>query len=139
MEDDEVESYMNSQGMTASEKEKETIEASIHYYWEDMIKVLEDNKEELFSEADIKEIYNGIYEYILKKEYYEDNIVNAFLSGVQVKKSCGGYGNILSIKPDGKLSLCCNIDDVSCEIGDIRKNSIEQIKNSIEKKIIIMK
>lgn len=54
---------------------------------------------------------------------------------MQVKKSCGGYGNILSIKPDGKLSLCCNIDDVSCEIGDIRKNSIEQIKNSIEKKI----
>lgn len=33
------------------------------------------------------------------------------------------------------MSLCCNIDDVSCEIGDIRKNSIEQIKNSIEKKI----
>ena len=93
------------------------------------------DNEELFSEADIKEIYNGIYEYILKKEYYEDNIVNAFLSGVQVKKSCGGYGNILSIKPDGKLSLCCNIDDVSCEIGDIRKNSIEQIKNSIERKI----
>ena len=28
------------------EYEKETIEASIHYYWEDMIKVLEDNKEE---------------------------------------------------------------------------------------------
>ena len=26
------------------EYEKETIEASIHYYWEDMIKVLEDNK-----------------------------------------------------------------------------------------------
>ena len=44
------------------------------------------DNEELFSEADIKEIYNGIYEYILKKEYYEDNIVNAFLSGVQVKK-----------------------------------------------------
>lgn len=28
------------------EYEKETIEASIYYYWEDMIKVLEDNKEE---------------------------------------------------------------------------------------------
>lgn len=28
------------------EYEKENIEASIHYYWEDMIKVLEDNKEE---------------------------------------------------------------------------------------------
>ena len=28
------------------EYEKETIEASIHYYWEDIIKVLEDNKEE---------------------------------------------------------------------------------------------
>lgn len=28
------------------EYEKEIIEASIHYYWEDMIKVLEDNKEE---------------------------------------------------------------------------------------------
>ena len=28
------------------EYEKETMEASIHYYWEDMIKVLEDNKEE---------------------------------------------------------------------------------------------
>ena len=28
------------------EYEKETIEASIHYYWGDMIKVLEDNKEE---------------------------------------------------------------------------------------------
>lgn len=28
------------------EYEKETIEASIHYYWEDMIKVLEDNREE---------------------------------------------------------------------------------------------
>ena len=28
------------------EYEKETIEASIHYYWEDMIKFLEDNKEE---------------------------------------------------------------------------------------------
>ena len=28
------------------EYEKETIEASMHYYWEDMIKVLEDNKEE---------------------------------------------------------------------------------------------
>ncbi len=32
------------------EYEKETMEASIHYYWEDMIKALEDNKEEFEAE-----------------------------------------------------------------------------------------
>lgn len=40
------------------EYEKETIEASIHYYWEDIIKVLEDNKEEFEAK------YSRIHQYI---------------------------------------------------------------------------
>ena len=51
------------------EYEKETIEASIHYYWEDMIKVLEDNKEEpfvLIDTVDAAESSSGQYEYTLK-------------------------------------------------------------------------
>lgn len=43
------------------------------------------DNEELFSEADIKEIYNGIYEYILKKSIMKITLL-MLLSGVQVKK-----------------------------------------------------
>lgn len=73
--------------------------------------------------------------YILEKGYFEDRLLDNYSSAIQPKRSCGAFGNIIAIHPDGTIFMCANFKNLQFSMGNIRKNSVEDICDDLNKKM----
>lgn len=72
--------------------------------------------------------------YLLEKKYFEDNLTGGYDGDLQPKRSCGAYGKILAIHPDGITYLCGNFKETRFSIGNIRTSSMDEIQADIAEK-----
>lgn len=86
------------------------------------------------SYVDKIDIYRGMVQYVLEKEYFSDNIINMFFCAVQVKTECGGYGRTWGIHPNGEIRMCSNLHDENFIIGNIREHTPDHIAEQLNLK-----
>lgn len=89
---------------------------------------LEDN---IFQSKSTLEIYCKVVEYIIEKEYFEENIVSCFSGNFLPQRYCGAFGKILAIHPDGTTYMCNNFKASKYSPGNIIENPMEEIVNNL--------
>lgn len=88
----------------------------------------------MMEEQNILDVYCDILKYFIDKEYFGEKLVGAYLNNLQPRKSCGGFGNILAIRHDGSVYMCGNFDSNSFLLGNIRKDEMGYVLNSLNGK-----
>lgn len=86
-------------------------------------------------ETEILKIYYRAVRHLIENEYYTENLSNSFLLDLQPKRSCGGFGRILAIHPDGTTYMCGNFKSSVYSMGNIRDLSIEDIIKNLNDKL----
>lgn len=76
-----------------------------------------------------------IVQYILEREYLEEELTSNYSSAIQPQRSCGAFGNIIAIHPDGTTFMCSNFKDHQFSMGNIREHSMEELCDDLQKKI----
>lgn len=96
----------------------------------------ENNKnDKVIQERNALKIQVKMIRYILEKGYFEDRLLDNYSSAIQPKRSCGAFGNIIAIHPDGTIFMCANFKNLQFSMGNIRKNSVEDICDDLNKKM----
>lgn len=99
-------------------------------------RALENNiQDEILEARSTLEIQCEIVEYLLEKEYFEETLVAPYMGNLQPKNSCGAFGKILAIHPDGTTMMCGNFKDKRYSMGNILVESMENICMDLNKKI----
>lgn len=94
-----------------------------------------DNNLQYMNEMDILLLYRNIINFIIEKGYENTHLSNLIYSYILPKTSCGAYGNVLSIYPDGELFMCPNLCNSTFNLGNIVKNSTENILSNLEDRL----
>ena len=68
-----------------------------------------------------------IAKYILKQGYENKKIGGAFYQRIQVRNSCGGYGKVMAIFPEGDIYMCQCMEKNQVRMGNILTDSSEKI------------
>lgn len=89
------------------------------------------NKDEINEEDCKLKLYIEILRYILKKGYFEEQMVNIFLFTPQIRRNCGAFGNICAIRPDGQVYMCQNFKFDRYLLGNIRTDTIQNVKKEL--------
>ena len=73
-----------------------------------------------------------IAKYILKQGYEDKKIGGAFYQRIQVRNSCGGYGKVMAIFPEGDIYMCQCMEQNQVRMGDILIDNPEKILKTQE-------
>lgn len=86
---------------------------------------------------DIEKIsmYIDIAKYIVTKGYENKNVAGIFRSHVQVRKSCGGYGKVMAVFPEGNIYMCQSLEKDDYRIGNVMLDSPEELISSLNAKL----
>ena len=68
-----------------------------------------------------------IVKYILKQGYENKKIGGGFYQRVQVRNSCGGYGKVMALFPEGDIYMCQCMEENQVKIGNILINEHQKI------------
>lgn len=90
-----------------------------------------ENKVDHLNDKEILLAYKDVIEHIIEKNYTSKGLLSLITTDLMPKKSCGGYGNVLSIYPNGNTFICPNLGVDTFKLGNIKKNTIEEIKDSL--------
>lgn len=91
--------------------------------------------DEILKERNTLQVQYDIVSYLLKQKYFEDTLTGAYIGNLQPKQSCGAFGNILAIHPDGTTFMCGNFKNKKYSMGNIKYQSIEEICDDLTGKI----
>lgn len=94
-----------------------------------------DNNLQYMDERDILLLYRDLINLIIEKGYENTHLSNLIYSYILPKTSCGAYGNVLSIYPDGELFMCPNLCNNTFNLGNIVKDSSENILSNLENRL----
>lgn len=72
-----------------------------------------------------------IAKYILKQGYEDKKIGGAFYQRIQVKNSCGGYGKVMAIFPEGDIYMCQCMEEKQVRIGNILVDETQKIMQEL--------
>lgn len=93
------------------------------------------NNSFLLTELDRMEIYLDIAKYIYNKGYKGKLLSNIAGQKIQIKKACGGYGQVMAVYPAGNIYMCQSLTDEEYRIGNILTDAPEAVMDVIEKKL----
>lgn len=98
-------------------------------------RAIKNNKsDEILEEKNTLQVQYDIVRYLIKKGYYEDTLTGSYVGTLQPKRSCGAFGNILAIHPDGTTYMCSNFKEKRYSMGNIRFLPIEDICENLYEK-----
>lgn len=89
----------------------------------------------ILEEQNTLRVQYDIISYLLKRRYFEDILVGAYIGNLQAKKCCGAFGNILAIHPDGSTLMCGNFKHKKYSMGNIKTKSMEEICKDLDEKL----
>ena len=89
----------------------------------------------ILEEQNTLRVQYDIISYLLKRRYFEDTLVGAYIGNLQAKKCCGAFGNILAIHPDGSTLMCGNFKHKKYSMGNIKTKSMEEICKDLDEKL----
>ena len=73
-----------------------------------------------------------IVKYILKQGYENKKIGGAFYQRIQVRNSCGGYGKVMAIFPEGDIYMCQCMEQNQVRMGNILSDEPQKILQELE-------
>lgn len=80
-------------------------------------------------------IQYDIIQYFLDKKYFNEVLTKGIIGELHPARSCGAYGKILAIHPDGTVYMCGNFKNERYSLGNIRCQTIEEIcRNLVDRK-----
>lgn len=98
-------------------------------------RAIKNNKnDDILKEKNTLQVQCDIVSYLIKRGYFEDTLTGCYVGNLQPKKSCGAFGNILAIHPDGTTYMCGNFKEKRYSMGNIRLQPIEEICESLYEK-----
>lgn len=71
-----------------------------------------------------------IAEYIYKKNYIQEKLFHFMFKAVQVQDSCGAYGRVLAIYPEGDIYMCQCLENNKFKIGNVLSDDIDQLERA---------
>ena len=83
--------------------------------------------DDILNEKNTLQVQYDIVSYLINKGYYEDTLTGCYSGSLQPKRSCGAFGNILAIHPDGTTYMCSNFKEKRYSMGNIRQKDMEEI------------
>lgn len=99
-------------------------------------RAIKNNKnDDILHERNTLQVQYDIIRYLIKKGYYEDTLTGCYSGSLQPKRSCGAFGNILAIHPDGTTYMCSNFKEKRYSMGNIRQQTMEEICENLYTKI----
>lgn len=86
----------------------------------------------LFSEIDRINMNLDIARYIYDKGYQEKSLFT-MEQPIQVRDSCGAYGKVLAVFPEGNIYMCQCLEDDTYKLGNILKDSPYQVYDNLSR------
>ena len=74
-----------------------------------------------------------IAKYLLIQGYENTKMANGFHQRIQVRNSCGGYGKVMAVYPEGDIYMCQCMEKEQVRMGNILSDESELIMNKLEK------
>lgn len=85
----------------------------------------------IFSESDRIDMNLDIAKYIYAKGYQEKPLFTMGQQPIQVRDSCGAYGKVLAIFPEGNVYMCQCLEDDAFRLGNILEDSPCQVSEKL--------
>lgn len=73
-----------------------------------------------------------IVKYILKQGYENKKMSGGFYQRIQVRNSCGGYGKVMAIFPEGDIYMCQCMEKAQVRMGNILLDKPKKILETLE-------
>lgn len=90
--------------------------------------------DKLLKEHNTLKIQLKIIRYLLKKEYFDEGLTSNYSGDIQPQRSCGAFGNVLAIHPDGNTFMCANFKDKQFSMGNVRKQTMKELCEDLRNK-----
>lgn len=90
---------------------------------------------EILSELDRISMNLDVAKYIEKKGYEDKPLFSMFQQRVQVRTSCGAYGKVLAIFPEGNVYMCQCLESSEYCLGNILEDRAEVIEQNLAQKL----
>lgn len=90
-------------------------------------------KSNILSELELIDMNLKIAEYILLKGYENKKMSGFFFQGIHVRNSCGGYGHIMAIFPEGDVYMCQCIENDEVRMGNIKFDDFNKIMCGLQR------
>lgn len=87
------------------------------------------------TEVDIIEMNLDIAEYILAHNYENKKLSGITDSIMQIRDSCGAYGKVMAIFPEGNIYMCQCLENENFCLGNVKNDSPEEIRKHLMEKL----
>lgn len=109
--------------------------ASLLFRWVSPVGSALNNENKYLLEYDILKVYIDIIDHILEYNIENPNIISLVMRPLQYSDGCAANGRMLSIHPDGEISMCSGLHENSNFIlGNILDLSVEKLLKLLETK-----
>lgn len=85
----------------------------------------------ILSDLDKIEMNLDIAKYIYDKHYEDKPLFSVTQQLIQVRDSCGAYGKVMAIFPEGNVYMCQCLENDTYKMGNILVDSVEQINEKL--------
>lgn len=90
-------------------------------------------KSELLSDEERIDMNLKIARYILDQGYENKKMSHGLHQRIQVRNSCGGYGKVMAIFPEGEIYMCQCMEKEQVSMGNILTDNAETILKNLER------
>ena len=73
-----------------------------------------------------------IAKYLLEKGYENKRMADGFHRRIQVRNSCGGYGKVMAIYPEGDIYMCQCMEKKQVKMGNILTDDEQMILSTLD-------
>lgn len=81
-------------------------------------------------------VYWETAQYILCKGYADSKAASAMIPKIQVESSCGAYGRVMAIFPEGDIYMCQSVEGLSdFRLGNVKEDSLQDIREMFQRKL----
>lgn len=91
------------------------------------------NNSEILTDIEHIDMHLKIAKYLLKKGYVNKKICEGLNNRIQVRDSCGGYGKVMAIYPEGNIYMCQSMEKSRVGVGNILTDTPQSILENFEK------
>ena len=89
-------------------------------------------KSSILTDADHVNMNLEIAKYFLSQGYENKKMSRGLYQRIQVRSSCGGYGKVMAIFPEGDIYMCQCMEKRQVKMGNILTDSAEIILHNLE-------
>ena len=89
-------------------------------------------KSNILTDEDHIDMNLKIAKYILSQGYENKKMSRGLHQRIQVRSSCGGYGKVMAIFPEGDIYMCQCMEKKQVKMGNILTDSAENILHTLE-------